>query len=899
MTLWTVALTHYDINTTTETTITDNFISIPKATDTGTLEVNSATLVLSSTNGKFITSTPVIDEFDRIRIEIIDDDSSPNTYRKVFDVIKIIPSWTKREGVRVTLILQGMEHHLQKINHNKPFFYEGAQEVYTDIINSYNGSKGSTQPTVTQNTAELPTSNFSVNNYDFAVSQDSCFNRINEVVDKQGASVSDGGALDFYEIRFTNSVSDFTTLASNVFSGGSPTDGSEVTISETTSVNVGETESGIDSITGTVVHAWGAVDQGSVPVEFSKFNSGSRRFLLYPRWITGLTYKVNSIVQEGANKYICILEHVSLTTTRQPPNATYWTVRTANTDYGSIIYSPWTKGKAGEWADGGIDSGDIDSSGEIGPGFFDGNLIIEDTRADWFRTIVDVRVSASTPDPTDITSYSGGDTDQALYLYKQTDFYRGFRVLLQSNTNPTGKWAGIDAGGRAFKQGIIECVTAGDATTATWRVVYEALNTDKLVCSVRDEGITYIYDTGANTWTGQAMSTEGDHLHPYISLTNVSGIPNQGDGTFTNNTDSAIQARYEFNSLLNTGQGLHMVGAWLNFSFPFPNAKIQGSTDPGVLYGGSIDDRDAEAEPATLDVQNMHLTHDGFRGFNNGDSSEDFGQISSIDFWMNFNYQTQNPLVPGYTTAFEGNFKMTCLLVDSEDNVLSQEFTIPFNNQWMEYKIPISGFKIYRAREPLNTIITTIVPPKHLEVSNIFRWRNVKKIIWQTQESYDAEGRYRSDFLSNRYLEIAKTVLGAPIAIARADRRLDLAIDALHFTKPLLVNTGQDTTKCIENDFLEKPEIMDYYQLKNEANAEKEKRKFRHVEFDITTTGKVDINCFDYFLYENTKLIPTEFKESGTNKIKLMAKHIEYSITKPVKGKGGFLRRILGVRRFQ
>ena len=97
-----------------------------------------------------------------------------------------------------------MEHHLQKINHHKPFFYEGAQEVYTDIIDSYNNSKGSKQPTVTQITAELPTGNFSVNNYDFAVSQDSCFNRLNEVVDKQGASVSDGGSLDFYEIRFTH-----------------------------------------------------------------------------------------------------------------------------------------------------------------------------------------------------------------------------------------------------------------------------------------------------------------------------------------------------------------------------------------------------------------------------------------------------------------------------------------------------------------------------------------------------------------------------------------------------------------------------------------------------------------------------------------------------------------------
>jgi len=534
MTNWSLALTHYDINTTTQTVITDNFVSLPKCTDTGTTEINSATLVLSASNGKFITTAPIIDEFDRIGIEITDEDG--DVYRKVFDVIKIIPSWTKREGVRLTLILQGMEHHLQKINHIKPFFYSGAAEVITDIIDSYNNSKGTKQPTLIEATNELPTSNFSVNNYDFAVSQDSCFNRFNEVVDKQGSSVDDGGALDFYETRFTNGVADFTTLAFNGFASGSPTDGSEVTIGDTTSVNVGESESGIDSVTGTVVHAWGAVDQGSLPVEFSRFKSGERRFKLYPRWDSAVDYKVNSKVSDLGVVYIC----TTANTNDQPPSGN-WSVRTANGDYGIIIYSPWTKFNANQWGDGGIDPSDINSSAEIGPGFVDGNVIVQDTQDNWFRTIVDVRVSDSSPDPTDIT----GSSTLKLYLYEQTDFYRGFRVLLQSNTNPTGKWAGNDVNGVAFKQGIIECVTPGDATTATWRVVYGA-ETDNLVCTVRDEGITYIYSTGGNTWTGQGMSTEGDHLHPYTSLTQVSGIPNQGDGTFAANTNSAIQAIYQF-----------------------------------------------------------------------------------------------------------------------------------------------------------------------------------------------------------------------------------------------------------------------------------------------------------------------------------------------------------------
>ena len=898
---WTVEITHYDINTTTETVITENFISLPKATDTGTEEINSATLVLSAPDGKFITTSPIIDEFDRIRISIFDGGVA-NEYNKTFDVIKITPSWTKSEGVRLTIFLQGMEHHLQKINYIKPHFYEGAKEVVDDIANSYNNSKGTKQPTLLNVSNELPTANYAKNNYDYAVNQDTCHNRMVTTVDKLGGSVSTGGALDFYDIRFTNSSSDFTILALNVFSSGSPTDGSEVTLSESTSVNVGESESGIDSQTGSVMHSWGAVDSGSLPVEFSKFKSGQRRFNLYPLWSSSVAYAVNSIVQHGATKYICILA----STNNEPPNATYWTVRTANTDFGNIVYSPWTDGNAAAWKDGGIDPNGNDSSSEIGQGFFDGNVIVQDTQDNWFRTIADVRVSASLPEPSDIS----GSATLKKYLYNNTHFYRGFRVLLDDNTAPAGAWAGSDTNGKLFQQAIVECTTAGTEATAVWRVVYERI-TDKLVCTVRDEGITYHYSTGARTWTAGSMVTDGDHLHPYTSLTNVAGVPNAGDSTYANNTDTAILVRYDYSSLAGppllgvgrTATENHMIGAWLNFTFPFPAATINGAGLVGSIYGGAHASTDVVCEPSTFDTQNMHLTHNGFRGFNVGDASEDFGQVSSLDFWMKLHHQAKTILELSWTgdgtqNVESANYEMTCLLVDTEDNVVSQDFTISFNDQWDEYKLPIGGFNIYRGRKPNDSLITTIIPPKELEVSNIFRWRNIKHIIIQTKGSYDEEGRYRQTEAGGNIWLNAPTFSGGP-EYTKTDRRIDLTIDALHWTKPLLVNTGQDLTRCLEGEFLERPEITDYYQLKNDANAELEKRKFRHVEFDITTTGKADIKFGDYFLYENSNLIPDEFEtSSGNNLIKLVAKHIEYSITKPVDGKGGYLRRILGVRRF-
>ena len=89
---------------------------------------------------------------------------------------------------------------------------------------------------------------------------------------------------------------------------------------------------------------------------------------------------------------------------------------------------------------------------------------------------------------------------------------------------------------------------------------------------------------------------------------------------------------------------------------------------------------------------------------------------------------------------------------------------------------------------------------------------------------------------------------------------------------------------------------------KTTDKAEKQKRNFRHVEYEINTTGKFDIEMGDYFKFKHPRLIPDAPIASGTisnvNFIKLVAKRIEYSITKPVDGKGGFLRKILGVRRF-
>ena len=303
---WSYTITHYDeSNSWASTDITDDIVSMPLVTDTGSGEVNSARVILSASEGKFIKSAPVIDEFDRIRIQIDDGDSTTTNYDRYFEVNKILPSESKSEGTRLELFLMGLEHNLQIINYNKTHYNAGTYEVMKDIGDLYNLSKGAKQPDLTghdsTSTNKLPNSNFQKNNYDYGANEAPCYDRMGEVVDSLGASVENGGALDFYDFKITNTgVSNITLKAFS--SGNNISDGNQKIISDSTSVNVGETDSGIDNKTGTVVLAWGEAEAGSIPYTFSQFASEEIRYPLYPLWAQE-EYKIGAKVQYQGTLY--------------------------------------------------------------------------------------------------------------------------------------------------------------------------------------------------------------------------------------------------------------------------------------------------------------------------------------------------------------------------------------------------------------------------------------------------------------------------------------------------------------------------------------------------------------------------------------------------------------------
>jgi len=973
---WSYTITHYYSGGTQN--ISSDVISIPLFTDTGSGEVNEAQIVLNAIGGQFISaninSKTIIQQFDRIRITVSDGLTAQGTQRSAYDkffyVMKKQPIKSKDSGVRLQLDLLGTESYLQRIQYLKPHYFESPREVFQSIGDQYNANRaGSTMPTISGHDStsfnNLP--DWVINSYDYGVNEDNCFDRMGDVIDSMGASQSAGGALDFYDLRFTY-TNNGLTIHPHVFSSGNPGTGSNigdypiVTINNSTAVNVGETDGGIDAKTGTQVLAWGATESGSLPTDFSRFWARQQMWnIFFPNWRSAGTYtedsKVSYVVNDERKNYIA---GASTNTSVAPPGSgsTAWTLLTPKLYYGDEIeYSPWTSSKATSvWINGSADPthsfGLNDSSGKHY--FWDHNLTIND--GFFWRTTADI---ASRSDAIGTYVLSNGPVPQE-YLYDTTgngtgdSFYRGFRVLCYGNPVANGgKYFGysassasaaVDYNGKKIANSILQYglkLDSNDEWVEGW-YVYARPFVDQfaddttpigLQCTLMHEASTWQFNkTGSGVWNDITDADLGnDTFHPIIyedseyKITNVPGVlanyadnkqnsnvavkdVNDSNGPYedypwnTVNANSAVEVVYDWSpgavkkadelASSRDDEDFYQVGAYISTRFPFPKTSYGGITeDVGDIYGGgTLTGTSAKKEPATVDTQNMHMTHDGKNGFNHS-SSEDFGQINAISFNMKLKYQ-QQLLVSSVLSEIKGepgaNFKMRCALWDTDDNCVIQDFTIFFNDFWQAVNLPISGFQIFKSREPryASNVEYFFMQPKGIDVQNIFIWRNIKCMSIYTLDQYDEYGRYSP--MAGRYCSDGELDWR---------RRITLTLDALRFQKPLLASTGVLTTDVIQPDFIEKPEISNYEQLKSDAEAEKQKHLHQRVEFDVTTTGRFDVGFGDYFNLTDEDIIPSNLQTSSDT-IKLVAKRIEYSISKPLNGKGGFLRRIRGVRRF-
>lgn len=973
---------------TTSADITTDVSAIPLFTDTGSGEVNECEVVLSSNNGKYITSGNIIDKFDRIRVQVTD--LSSNTYDRYFEVSNIIPSQTKTEGTRLTLYCVGIEYHTQVIHYARRDWFENAFDVAEKIGDAYESNNGTRQPTISRHDSNYSTTNaygndlpkWTNNHYEFGASEESCYNRWFDLTTLLGGSVSNGGVGDFFELSFdTPGVNQIDlalfTSGKRTFDGNDPSNDSSATVIEnTTSINVSEQEGGISNPSGTKSAAWGSPNHGSLPVGFSEYAGNELDFSFRPQWADGVTYKVGARVLGTDNKHYEVKtgqEHLSASDNRPITGADYtdhWKLIDHSDVYGDTVqYSEWTDDKAVLWCNAGADPdsvtsipawatstaysiGDLVSNGGnqyvatkkhtsgtlstditnnkfelvdnakkgAGAAFFDSNVVVRDDGI-MFRTWVNEVVGD--------TDYNGVSDQSLSNEYRhltENSVPLGHRFL---NVGTTGALlTGNDQRGRSFQNAVVQWINKkGDGDAGQYEVIYEQPDSslDKMqVFDIKDRKI-WEWDNSTSKWEDKTTDSpyrNDDCSHEWKSIYNIQGSDprpsststspfNENSNTYNTNLRSAVEVCYQFTNVVNdfiSSTGDAKKGAWLNFGFPFPLSTYNSiSEGVGDIYGGGTNEQSTlVTQPSLLDTQNMTWTSDGKIGFNHS-KSEELGPLSSLAFNMRVSVDD------ALGNRLGGVVQVRCFMVDIFDNVVVQDFDMKFTDYlgkgrgYQSVNLPLSGFTAYRGRVPKNwslrwasLALNIEIPIQELDVQDVFNEHSIKYIGFQVNDFYDDEGR----FDPQRNLQ-EMTNVGTFISNGGTIR---MAIDAFHFKKVLLAISGQPSVQNIEPRFMQRPNIMSYTQLKNEVNSQLEIEQFRHKEFNFQTSGNsvFDIRFGDTFFLKNTNIVNDADRnetnlgdgDGETSTIRLVAKRVEYHLTKPVSGPGGITRSIKGVKRF-
>jgi hypothetical protein len=543
---------------------------------------------------------------------------------------------------------------------------------------------------------------------------------------------------------------------------------------------------------------------------------------------------------------------------------------------------------------------------------FDINIVVLDNTKDakFFRTWVDFRLSNSAGLTISLAA------DNWAYSGQTNQFPVGRRMLIDGVA--TG-FTGNDSNGVPFPNNVAEW--SGEEWIVKYRPDDTGIDLDNMQVVVIDESLIYQFDEGTSLWNIVTGDLAVDCLHRYSTISSAESYDtkpteidsvNHPDVTkdgnpFTTNINSAIEFKYSigtnFQSRIDAGSNtplgdFYKKGSWAVWRAPFsPNNYGSPSVTVGNIYGTDTPSvGEDNLQPSFLDTQNMTWTSRGTRGFNQTES-EDLGQLQELVGII----KITNEAIGG--GKLDGITTVRIWMIDRYDNTVFYDIEIPFVDVFYPVKIPFSSFKIYRGRKPrffdlsLNNI-ASLVLPQELEIVNRFAFREIQIVGLQIQNFYDEFGRYAPDISGDGFdfnvdnTSLAK-IFGGTLAIT---------LDDFHFTKPLLAIARESTDRNLEAQFRKRPHIITFQQLLNDAQTELEKEQFQLKQFQIETAGSelFALKFGDGFFFENNQLVndQDDSTDPTAKKIKLVTKHIQYNLTAPGTGEGGFTRTITAVKRF-
>ena len=545
--------------------------------------ISTASLTLQASFGWFMTNassgaTPLLSNFDRIRLTATDAQGDNQSH--IFQIINDLGQVTKMSEYLLPLTLEGRERALAAM----PFsgYYDALNhfDMVELILKTYAFTKigGALQPIIVSEDDSPAETNllpkYNPNIWDFQYI-DNCLDAIKVVVRLANQSVAAGGGGDRFAIFFEDStVSPLSLMSIHIISQGTnniPSSRPTIRANEISNPIISIPRV-IQPITGSVVIARGRPGSGGVLVDGDKYRA---RLEFFQRirdrqiWDATITYPVDSYSSLAGVLYKANTEN----TNDKPPSAN-WTIETAADFIGALQYSGFTKDKAPVYRNECTNPGAaFASESEASPKMLDCNIVITD--AETIRDFVLLRKATDV-----VASFTA---DEKRYLFLETDFYDGFRMLIDVSNGATaagvfaaatdsyGAGAGNDPNGLPFANNSVIFVKDSNGILK-WFVMKEHADFDQIL--VRFEGlyewnVNFVSksdfaasDTsnanrrkrqagagGSFAWrTLDEQFLANDCLHSPSSIANVTGlidpVAQPVSGNYTDN--SAIKIIYEY-----------------------------------------------------------------------------------------------------------------------------------------------------------------------------------------------------------------------------------------------------------------------------------------------------------------------------------------------------------------
>ena len=907
------------------TDITNHVISIDKFTDAGAGEIPSAQIVFNTDFGRFINSDIKFDQFDEFRITVTSPYDASDTYQKIMFLDELMPQTAEGGGYITTVQMYAREWYMTKVKMTGHYYFITFRDMVEEIFRIFNAKRGTSVPEflLAEDTLEQIPS-YTAGIFDFGY-ETSCYKALIQVLARLRQPVSGGGASEFFDMRFKE-VGDFDRVYCEIFPFGSRTKGSVTTVLRGKDIDTQYISETKQNLKGTLIIARGRAEAGRYPKNLGLWSGIIEEMNNAQGYDSSIDYPKDSLVRWQGKTW-----RRTSVGGKTDPRASNPQWENAAFKLLNFDYSPWTANNAPHYANLGStnSSTDLPSKDRFFRRFPDSNLVIKDGLN--YRNWVDFRVSDEDQIPWEFT-FDGTIPEDLRVL---VDPRRG---TLSSRFNGTDDFGNTYSGSfvqyRNGKWVVIhkpelyhECAVLdegqvyafgpnlGDSvfSSAALRLSYRFLIASRFGGVPPSE---YVWYNMRPFYLGHDCFHSADEVthdvinnHKRLQNRNLPNTTIYGDSLNVN--QSAVKTAYTFGEtdLVISGEAQQLFGRnWYDWNTPEARERTDAiigadflNKDSAYKYGwwttlfyapfprkngaNAIGTRhkvgDIFKQPV-LDLKNLNYTSGGNQGWGH-DDSEDLGQITGIHFLFKFQYTTTGSIS---NIPLHGNQPFRVTMYDTEDNVWVQDFTYRFLGDTQQVILPISGFRIYRARNPHSMegddILHNILNPE-LRVLEIFETRKIKMITLQWQDSYEPEGRY-SPFNANRYLiNVGSTLVGKrPKFVGWTD-----AFGFIHPPISQAKLSGDDDNydqRHVMPNIKDYPNVTNQSQLDKIAKAEVDLAEFRVDDYVVKTTGKCDLRAGDRVYLEDRDIIPYSVKALSVRKV-------NYTVNAS-DGPSGFVRHV-------